>query len=1134
MGRWPLWLMRAAAAYPAAMALAPPNLQAAIAALHAQRAVLGDDVVDLAVSTLLSRGDAPLAQTLRQVSVLFLDIVGSTRLSQDLDPESLHAAIDTALARWTAVVQAHHGKVLQYAGDSLLAVFGAKVSSERDAESAVLCGLALLAEGAAFSRQMAQQHQVADTGVRVGVHTGGVLLGGGVDAEGSIRGLAVNIAARMEQAAPPGCLRVSHDTWQLVRGMFEGDEQPPIDVKGLPQPQASVLVRSAKPRVSRVAARGIDSLRTRMVGRDAELLALQAAFDHAVRGAQRATVTVVGDAGVGKSRLLDEFLAWAAGQPQALEVFRGRTHPHTQGQPYSLLRDLLSWRLGIGEHDSPASARALVEQALLPLFAPDDGAELATSHAHLLAHLVGLAPDDSPHVKALGGDARQLRNRAFHALAQTLRRLAGPPGPGQRLVLLALEDLHWADDASLDFLDLLGELNADTPLLVLAMARPSLFERRASWPRHAGGQTQRIELPALGVSHARVFARELLQRLDAVPQSLVDRLVDWAEGNPFYMEELVQMLIDQGAIEPGAGRWQLHQERLEATRMPPSLTAVLQARLDGLPARERRTLQDASVIGAVFWDQALHALDTQAADTLPLLAGRDLVRHHAGSGLEGLREYAFRHHLLHQVTYDSLLARQRRALHARLAAWLRERAGHAPGAQAGDTLGLTADHYDKAGDTANAVEFHARAAAHARERHVPQTALLHVQRALELLGRSQPAERAALPDDILWRLHETGEQAWGALGRRDEQRASLASMQAQAEEADDDTRRSIVALREAFLGMRLSDAPLQEAAARRAIALADKTGNRQHRARALRMLASALEDQGQIDQARQLAEAGLADVIAGGWPELEAQFYNALYSIASNQGELEAALKYNEADLAICKAKGDRVAQAVIHCNIGECWLEFGDLPQAQRWLDESLLRLRAVGERTVESSALSDLSQLALMQGDDVSALRHAQAAVQLAQATQAGAYIVKALLRLGDAEAALGRSAAALQAYAGAWAEGADKQIPDRFEAAAGLAHTALGMGDRAAALAHAAPLLAHWQAGGRFEGALRPRWVMAQWHGVLQATAHPQAQDVLAQAQQALMNVAGRLKDPALRQGFLQRLPEHRHLLQGTGYR
>ena len=1117
------------------MASEPPDLQAAIAALNAQRAVLGNEVVDMALSALLSRNENPQVQTLRQVSILFLDIVGSTRLSRDLDPESLHAVLDTALLRWTAVVHAHHGKVLQYAGDSLLAVFGAEVSSERDAESAVLCGLALLAEGAAFGRLVAQQHRVADTGVRVGVHTGGVLLGGGVDAEGSIRGMAVNIAARMEQAAPPGCLRVSQDTWQLVRGMFEGEEQPPIQVKGIDQPMPSVLVRAAKPRMSRVAARGIDSLPTRMVGRGAELLALQDAFDKAAQGAQLATITVVADAGVGKSRLLDEFLAWATAQPRALELFRGLTHPHTQSQPYSLLRDLLSWRLGIGEQDSPATARALIEQALRPLFEHDDGAEMATIHAHLLAHLVGLAPDDSPHVKALGGDTRQLRNRAFHALAQTFRRLARPPGmpgrsgPGGRLVLLALEDLHWADGASLDFLDLLGDLNADTPLLVVAMARPSLFEHRADWPRHAPGQARRIDLQPLGADHARAFAGQLLQRLDVVPPALLDRLVNWAEGNPFYMEELVQMLIDQGAIEPGPERWQLHQERLDATRMPPSLTAVLQARLDGLPAPERRTLQDASVIGAVFWDQALHALDTQAADTLPQLTRRDLVRHQVGSGLEGSREYAFRHHLLHQVTYDSLLARQRRALHARLAAWLRERHGNPHDAQTGDTLGLTADHYDKAGDIANAVEFHARAAAHARERHVPQTALLHVQRALELLDRAMPPERERLPPDILWRLHETGEQAWGALGRREEQRASLVSLKAQAELADDDERRSVVAFREAFLYLRLGDATLQEAAAQRAMALAEKTGNRMQRTRALRLLASALEDQGRIDQAKQLAEQGLADAIAGGWPDVEAQFYNALYSIAATEGELETALKYNEADLAICKAQGDLVAQAVIHCNIGECWLEFGDLPRARQWLDESLVRLRAVGERTIESSALSDLSQLALMQGDDVSALRHAQAAIHLARSTQASSYIVKALLRVGGAEMALGRGAAALQAYGSAWAEGADKQSPDRFEAAAGLAQAALAMGDPAAALAHAEPLHAHWQAGGRFEGAARPRWVMAHWHAVLQATAHPQAPEVLVQARQALMDVADRLKDPVLRQGFLQRLPEHRHLLR-----
>ena len=176
------------------------------------------------------------AQTLRQVSILFLDVVGSTALAQQLDPEAVSAVMDDALTRGTALVEAHRGRVLQYAGDNILAAFGADESREDDAERAVQCGLALLALGKTLGAEVLARHGRAGVDVRVGVHTGGVLLGGGVDADGSIRGSAVNIAARMEQSAPPGGLRISHDTYAQVRGLFEVEPQEPLLVKGVDAP----------------------------------------------------------------------------------------------------------------------------------------------------------------------------------------------------------------------------------------------------------------------------------------------------------------------------------------------------------------------------------------------------------------------------------------------------------------------------------------------------------------------------------------------------------------------------------------------------------------------------------------------------------------------------------------------------------------------------------------------------------------------------------------------------------------------------------------------------------------------------------------------------------------------------------
>ena len=693
------------------------QLEAAVAALQAQRALLGDAVVEASVGALRAKltslgedAAARPAQQLRQVTILFLDVVGSTALSRQLDPEEILAVMDGALARCTRRVEGHGGKVLQYAGDNLLAVFGADEAREDDAERAVRCGLALLAEGRTLGAEVARERGHEGFSVRVGIHTGGVLLGGGVDAEASIRGIAVNIAARMEQSAPPGALRISHDTWAQVRGLFDVEAQPPIAVKGVDEPLLTYLVQRAKPRGFRVASRGIEGVETRMIGRDAELAQLQLAFAGLHReGAGLEAISVVAEAGIGKSRLLYEFGNWAEARPERFSLFLGRATPQTQSQPYGLLRDLLAGWLEIADTDSSDAAKAKLEQGIAPLFEEDDGPGMAQAHAHLLGHLVGLDFSESSHLRGILDDPRQIRSRGFHAAAQMFRRTAAQGGAP---AVLHLDDLHWADDASLDFLEHLAQANRDVPMLVVGLTRPALFERREGWGT-AWSAHRRIDLAPLGPQDSLALADELLKKVADVPTELRDLITGRVEGNPFYMEELVKMLVDQGAIETGAEGWTLHPEKLGAAGVPATLTGVLQARLDGLAAAEKLALQQASVIGLVFWDAALASLDPGAPAALPALAKRRLVVRREGAAVEGAGEYAFCHQILHQVTYETVLRPSRRAWHAQAARWLAARRGP----RASDFLGATAEHFEKAGEAGRACAFYARAAEHAATRH---------------------------------------------------------------------------------------------------------------------------------------------------------------------------------------------------------------------------------------------------------------------------------------------------------------------------------------------------------------------------------------------------------------------------------
>ena len=1140
----------------APMSAEQQQLEVGIRALEAQRGLLGDAVVDamlaparaklaaLAAEAFAPAAPAEPAQTLRQVSILFLDVVGSTALAQQLDPEAVSAVMDDALERGTALVQAHRGRVLQYAGDNILAAFGADESREDDAERAVQCGLALLALGKTLGAEVLARHGRAGVDVRVGVHTGGVLLGGGVDADGSIRGSAVNIAARMEQTAPAGGLRISHDTYAQVRGLFEVEAQEPLLVKGVDAPVSSYLVLRAKPRSFRIGTRGIEGVATRMIGRDAELEALQAAYHRLFAERSLTAVTVVAEAGIGKSRLLYEFEAWSEARPESFFLFRGRATPATGTQAFGLLRDIIAWRFQINDDDSLEAAHRKMEDGIVPLFVHDDGPDLAEAHAHLLGHLIGIEWRGSRHIRGILDDPKQIRNRAFHAAAQLFRRVSASDGSP---VVLQLEDLHWADSESLDFLNYLVEVNRDVPLLVLGFTRPALFERRPDWSSTEGLHT-RIDLAPLDKRASRDLANELLKKLPEIPAALRELLTSSAEGNPFYMEELLRMLIDQGAIQTGQtdGAWKVNAERLLVTHVPPTLTGVLQARLDGLPAPEKRALQQASVVGAVFWDQALAAVEREAAEQLPALVQRELTLPRADAQLgdlrAGVREYAFRHQVLHQVVYNTVLKRDKREGHAKVAQWL---AGlvEQGSLRAGDFLGLAAEHFEQAADGANAAEFHARAAEHAGQRMAHDRVLAHVGRALALLGDAQaavfaPPASPASPaqTELRWRLLSAREKTLGLQARRDEQAADLDALDQLADALADDRRRAEVALRRCVRAMRMADWAAQESAARHGMACATRAGDDGLRLHALRLLASAEVYQGRIDAGRALALQGLDEARRLGLRAVEARLLNVLSIAAGMQGDLIGPLELDRQSLQIWCETGDRVNEAIGVSNQGNGWLKLGDLVQARRDLDAALQLVRANGDRVVEGATLTNLSELALWQGQEARALALARQALDITVAAQARDRAVEAGLQLGDAELALGRVAEARQAYTQAHARALEIGSAFQHTASAGLACVALAEGDTAAALAALQPLLDHVAAGGTLDAAEDRRLIELTCHQALARAGDPAAADWLARAHTALMAQADAIgrdssqhgADPALRQGFLSNIPHHREIV------
>jgi len=1025
--------------------------------------------------------------------------------------------------------------VLQYAGDNLLAAFGAERRQEDDAERAVHCGLALLAEGRALGERVQATYGHEGCNVRVGIHTGPVLLGGGVDEDGTIRGLSVNIAARMEQTAPVGAMRISHDTWLQVRGVFEVEVQPPLMVKGRDEPLLTYLVQRAKPRAFRVETRGIEGVATPLVGRADEMTQLAAQLDAAVAKRSVHDPVLIGEPGMGKSRLLHELQGLLETHTQRFWLLLGRAPLGARLQPYGLLRNLLAWRLQIADSDPSDVAKAKLVEGVRPWLGDDQ----AEAKAHRIGALIGLDFADSPHV--VGLEPRLLRTLGFSALRAWMRGLAGE---GAVLAML-LEDLQWADDASLDFVAELLSGRA-MPLVLVATARPELLERRPKWGE--GAATHRLlRLAALDERQGEALASALLARADVGlkeglnegadegasdaatgVQALRTLLIAQAGGNPFYMEELVRMLIDQGAIGTGEA-WSVDAQRLLVTHVPPTLTGVLQARLDGLPTLEKRALQQASIVGAVFWDRALAAIEPKAAEQLPALQQRELTLPRPDSPLEGLREYAFRHQVLHQVTYDGVLKRHRREGHAKVAQWLAGLADQSS-ARSGDLLGLAAEHFERAEDAGNAAEFHARAAEHAGKRLAHDRVLDHVGRALAMLGSSA----AEAPAHLRWRLLLTRETTLGLQGLRDPQADDLDALERLADVQDDDGQRAEVAHRRALHAMRMADWAGVESAARHGLACATRLGDEALELRSLRSRATAQVCSGDIDNGRALARRCLAEARRLGLRDLEARFGNILAVAAAMQDDAHGAIALEQESLLVHRQMGDRINEAITLANLGSNWQSLGNMAQARRDLEAALRLLRANGDRHVEASALSHLSLQALLDGEETRALALARQSLEIAHATQSFDWAVVAAMRLGDAEAALGRLAPARQAFENAIAIAQEHSPGDAVvhDASAGLARVALAEGDTAAALAALQPLFEHVDAGGTLEGTDFPRWIELTAHQVLAGAGDPRADVWLERAHANLMARAVSIErsgGAGMRDGFLRNLPWHRQIVE-----
>jgi class 3 adenylate cyclase/tetratricopeptide (TPR) repeat protein len=698
------------------------------------------------------------------VSVLFADVTGSTALGERLDPERLRDVMQEWFSVASAAIEAWGGTIEKFIGDAVVAVFGVPVLREDDAQRALHAALDMLDRLPALNRRALSEHGV-DLNVRIGVNTGEVLVPRGSGGGGPlVVGDAVNVAARLQAAAEPSAVLVGERTYLAARANFRFGDPLQLDLKGKAAPVGARRLLG----IQADAGRGVPGLRAPMIGRDRELSTLLDALEDTASESHPSLVLVFGPAGLGKSRLLQEFVRAVATREAAgrlsAQVVRTRCLAVGKAVTYWPLAEMLRAVAGVSLDEPAESARAKVEQTVTHALEGSAQREMVATTVHALALTAGIRLPDNPLTELQPAAAAEEMGRAWPRFLSALA--------AQRPLVIAIEDLHWASSELLVMCERIVRRSSG-PVLVVATARPE-FEQEHPGFASASEDVSRVTLRPLSTREGDELLDALLSDVE-LPAKLRAKILQRVEGNPFFLEEILRQMIDEGRLIREGERWRL-TDPSALVPLPDTVLSLLASRIDTLPANEKRAVQEASVVGRIFWEEPVRQLvgENGLHEALTGLESRGLVSVRPTSSIRGEVEYIFKHALVRDVAYAGLPRRRRARAHAGVAAWMERMAAE----RGEEFLDLIAHHYGEAvlGDDADlgwqgepderervrGKAFHAFLAAGsaARQRYEVDTALEHHSRALELAVDEEEQAQAheALGDD--YGAAFRGDEAW--------------------------------------------------------------------------------------------------------------------------------------------------------------------------------------------------------------------------------------------------------------------------------------------------------------------------------------------------------------------------------------
>jgi class 3 adenylate cyclase len=612
----------------------------------------------------------PIAEERKVVTCLFCDLVGFTATSESADPEDVDQMLTAYAEMARAQIESHGGVVEKFIGDAVVGLFGVPAAHEDDPERAVRAGIRI-AEGAEDLEAVGG----APLRLRVGINTGEALVRLGVIAgsgERMLSGDAINTASRIQSIAPEMGVAVGLGTYEATSVVFEYEELQPATLKGKSEPVRVFHAKAPRARFGTDITRTHD---TPFIGREIDLSLLRGIFDKVVAADAVQLVTVVGEPGLGKSRIVAELFAYIDSRPELTTWRQGRCLPYGEGITFWALGEIVKAHAGILESDAPDVAITKLE-GVLP-----EGTERAWFRQRLLP-LLGIEATSTAE-----------REELFTAWRRFLENIAEA-----HPTVLVFEDLHWADEAMLSFLQHLADHAQSVPLLVIGTARPELFER---YPDYATGMrnVNTISLAPLSEEETARLVSALLEST-VLQAELQQPILDRAEGNPLYAEEFVRLLKDKDLLVKRGPSWEL-REGAEVP-FPDSILALIAARLDTLGPEAKSMLADAAVVGKVFWAGAVAEMGerdlAQVIEMLRELSRKELVRLARRSSIEGEAEYAFWHVLARDVAYSQLPRATRASRHVSAARWIESKASE----RVEDLADVLAYHYATALELARA------------------------------------------------------------------------------------------------------------------------------------------------------------------------------------------------------------------------------------------------------------------------------------------------------------------------------------------------------------------------------------------------------------------------------------------------